>query len=105
MNEQEFSSAKLLKSLEKIGFSRKYYDYYARNSELIYSNQKRFTWTVKDLAAVLSTTPLDFKYKTNEKFFHQVILKKVKFAQFDLVQQGCRLVYQGYCAAQEFFQL
>ena len=70
MNEQELSSAKLLKLLEKIGFSQKYYDYYAKNSEFIYSNQKHFTCTIKDFAAVLSTTALDFKYKKNERFFH-----------------------------------
>jgi hypothetical protein len=70
MNEQELSSAQLLKLLEKIDFSRKYYDYYAKNSELIYSNQKRFTCTIKYFAAVGSTTALDFKYKTNERFFH-----------------------------------
>jgi len=70
MNEQELSSAKLLKLLEKMGFSQKYYDYYAKNIEVVFSTQKRFTGTIKDFAAVLSTTSLDFKYLKNERFFH-----------------------------------
>lgn len=80
MNEQKVLSTKLLEILNKINFSQKYYDYYAKNRAI--SNTQKSILSSEDFAAVLSSTFLDFSYSKKEKFFHHKEI--IKTWEFDL---------------------
>jgi hypothetical protein len=66
MTNQEALSTKLLERLRKIDFDRRYFDYYRVHADRENSTMRT---TRADLEAVLSDTPLNFKYYTKENFF------------------------------------